>query len=302
MRNNINPLKSGDTVLIITPAKAVEKKDVDNAVVLFESWGLKVEIGQFALGKSSYFSGTDKERSSDLQWALDHSYAKAIVCARGGYGTIRIVHEVDYTKFITNPKWIVGFSDVTVLHNKVHRDLLFPSIHAVAPLYFDQLNPFSETLTTLRGALMGDEYSIEVESVSCNRLGIAKGLLIGGNLAILESLIGTNLDIDTTDKILFLEEVSEYAYKLDRMLWSMKYAGKFDNISALVIGGMTDITNSEDTFGCAVEDLILNVLEDSNYPVVFDFPAGHQLDNRAMKFGTNYQLNVGSEYTSLEMI
>lgn len=302
MINSIDPLKKGDTVLVITPAKAIEKNDVENAIGLFESWGLNVEVGSFALGKNHYFSGTDKERIFDLQWALDHPRAKAIVCARGGYGTIRIVNEVDYALFLKHPKWVVGFSDITVLHNKLHGSLMLPTIHAVAPLYFNQLEPSSETIVTLRKAMFGEKYSIEIPTKKHDRLGFGTGLLVGGNLAIVESLIGTNLDIDTTGKILFLEDVSEYAYKIDRMLWSLKYAGKFDKISALIIGGLTDVKNAEETFGIGIEELVINVLSEYDFPVVFNFPAGHQLDNRAMIFGTFYKLHVTEEYSNLEQI
>lgn len=302
MSKNISPLEKDDLVLIITPAKAIEKKDVDAAVTLFENWGLKVEVGKNALGKHHYFSGTDQERAEDLQWALDHPKAKAIVCARGGYGTIRVVHQVDYSKFSEHPKWIVGFSDITVLHNKMNCDLGLPSLHAIAPLYFDRLDKNSETLMTLKKAMFGESYKIKFVSGISSVKGTAEGGLIGGNLAIFESLIGTNLDIETNGKILFLEDVSEYAYKLDRMLWSLKYSGKLDNLKGLIIGGFTDIKSAEETFGCMVEDLILEVVGDKNYPVAFDFPAGHQLDNRALILGKRHVLQVEGASSFLECI
>ncbi|UTW64865.1 LD-carboxypeptidase [bacterium SCSIO 12643] len=302
MGKNISPLEKGDLVLIITPAKAIEKKDVDAAVTLFENWGLKVEVGKNALGKHHYFSATDQKRAEDLQWALDHPKAKAIVCARGGYGTIRIVHQVDYAKFSELPKWMIGFSDITVLHNKMNCDLTLPSIHAVAPLYFDRLDEGGETLMTLKNAMFGESYRITFNSGARSVNGRTEGELIGGNLAILESLIGTNLDIETKGKILFLEDVSEYAYKLDRMLWSLKYSGKLDNLKGLIIGGFTDIKSADETFGCTVEDLILEVVGDKNYPIAFDFPAGHQLDNRALILGKTHVLQVEGEFSFLECI
>jgi len=302
MSKEILPLKEGDLVVIITPAKAIEKKDVEAAVTLFESWGLKVEIGKHALGKHHYFSGTDQERAEDLQWALDHPKAKAIVCARGGYGTIRIVHQVDYKLFLQQPKWIVGFSDITVLHNKMNRDLSLPSIHATAPLYFDRLDAHGETLMTLKKALFNESHSISFNTGKGSVTGETTAELVGGNLAILESLIGTNLDIDTDGKILFLEDVSEYAYKLDRMLWTLKYSGKLENLKGLIIGGLTDIKNAEETFGCTVEDLILGIVGDKKYPVAFNFPAGHQLDNRALILGKKHKFRVAVENSFLEQM
>ncbi|MGB0390282.1 MAG: S66 peptidase family protein [Salibacteraceae bacterium] len=290
--NTIPPLKIGDLILIISPAKAIPNKYVELAIQEFESWGLKVEVGLYAKGKHYYFSGKDSERADDLQWALNHPKAKAIVTARGGYGSIRIIDKVDYTMFKRNPKWIVGFSDVTIFHNKLHSEFELPSIHAVAPLYFDRLKSSNKTLTTLKAALFGEEMITKISAYSFNKLGEGEGLLVGGNLAIIASLIGSSLDIETDGKILFLEEVSEYAYRFDRMLWSLKKAGKLDNLEGLIFGGLTDIKESQETFGCDIEELVNDVVSDYNYPVMFNYPAGHQLDNRALVMGQKYVLKV----------
>ena len=295
----INPLKKGDTILIISPAKAIEREFIDLATSLFEGWGLKVEVGKNALGAYNYFSGTDESRATDLQWALNHPLAKAIISARGGYGSVRIVDEVDYTKFINKPKWFVGFSDITVFHNKLHGEFSLPSIHAVAPLYFDRLNENDETIITLKKALFGEIASTSIDVHKHNRRGQADGLLVGGNLAIVSSLIGTSLDIVTDNKILFIEDVSEYAYRFDRMLWSLKKSGKLDNLAGLIIGGLTDMKLGNETFGCSVEELVQDVICEFDYPVMFDFPAGHQLDNRALILGVKYRMEVGYDKSTL---
>lgn len=287
----IAPLLKGDTVLIISPAKSIDSLYLDKATAMLNNWGLKVEIGKSALKSHKYFAGTDPERAEDLQWALNHPTAKAILCSRGGYGTIRIIDKVNFDLFTKNPKWIIGFSDITVLHNKVHTCFSLPTIHGVVPLQLDKLKADSETVETLRKALFDEGLEIAFLPNSNNRIGNCTAKIVGGNLAIMESLIGTDIDIDTDGKILFVEEISEYAYKLDRMLWSLKKSGKLKNLAGLVVGGLTDIKECEETFGCSVEELMAS-FTDGSYPVAFGFPAGHQLDNRAIVFGTEYSLRV----------
>ncbi|MFT4753290.1 MAG: muramoyltetrapeptide carboxypeptidase [Salibacteraceae bacterium] len=295
----IDPLIEGDTVLIISPAKTIESKYIDLAQSLFQSWGLKVEVAENAMGRHNYFAGKDVDRANDLQWALNHPTAKAIVATRGGYGSIRIVDEVDYSGFIANPKWLIGFSDITVFHNKIHGSFNLPSIHAVAPLYFDQLNETDQAIVTLKGALFGKSVGTTVPTHKCNRLGTGTGVLVGGNLAVFASLVGTSLDISTDNKVLFLEDVSEYAYRIDRMLWSLKKSGKLKKLAGLVIGGLTDIKLSQETFGCSVEELVQDVIGEFDYPVMFNFPAGHQLANQALVLGTEYKIEVNNKWANL---
>lgn len=290
---NIQHLKKGDTVLIVTPAKSIDKVYINKAIELFSSWGLNVEVGQNALGAHHYFSGTDKERAADLQWALNHKTAKAIICARGGYGTIRIMDLVDFSQFQKHPKWLVGFSDITILHNYLHH-LQIPSIHGTVPLQFDQLASNSETLITLQKALFGESFEISFNTHSSNKIGETNAQVVGGNLAILESLIGTDLDLDTDGKILFIEEISEYAYKLDRMMWALKKAGKLSKLAGLIVGGLTDIMECQETFGCSPEELILSFVKNESYPIAFNVPAGHQLDNRSIILGKPHQLIVAN--------
>lgn len=298
---SIKPLQQGDTILLISPAKAIPLNLVEMAVKEFESWGLTVEVGPNTSGQHHYFSGTDLNRANDLQWALDHPTAKAIISARGGYGSIRIVDEVNFDTFILKPKWFVGFSDITVFHNKLHGTYNLPSIHAVAPLYFDKLSATDEAMVTLKKALFDDVMSTTIESHKCNRVGKCSGLLVGGNLAIVASLIGTSIDIDTSGKILFLEEVSEYAYRFDRMLWSLKKSGKLENLQGLVLGGLTDMKACQETFGCSIEELIQDVTREYDFPVMFNYPAGHQLDNRALIFGKEYILEVSEKEATLKL-
>ena len=300
--NQIPVLKKGDTIVLVTPAKAIESKYIYLAKALFESWGLLVEIGKYAAGRNNYFSGTDEERLADFQWALDHSKAKAIVTNRGGYGSVRIAPRADFTKFKDNPKWVVGFSDVTVFHNQMHQQFGFPSVHAMAPLYLDKLNEQSPSIISLKKALFGENLEYLISSTAFNRLGEAEGELVGGNLAIVSSLVGTSLDIDTQGKILFLEEISEYAYKLDRMMRTLDLSGKLRGLVGLVIGGLTDIKSSEETFGISSEQIILDVVKDYDFPVLFNFPAGHQLDNRALVLGERHQLLVSSNECSLKKL
>lgn len=289
---NLTSLSKGDTVVIVATAKAIDVSFVDLAIDLFKSWGLQVEVGKHTLSTHHYFAGTDKERAEDFQWAIDHPIAKAIICARGGYGTIRVVDEVDYTKFVKFPKWIVGFSDITVLHHKMNRAFALPSIHAAAPIYFDRLTPDDEAIKTLHQALFGEPLEIMFAPNTHNREGKVTAPVVGGNLAIMASLIGTSLDIDPSGKILFIEDISEYAYRLDRMIWSLRKSGKLDKLAGLMVGGLTDIKQSQSTFGCAVEEMIIDIVKDKDYPVVFDFPSGHQLDNRAIVFGEEYELTI----------
>jgi muramoyltetrapeptide carboxypeptidase len=290
--NDITYLRPGDLILIVAPAKAIEAEHVYYSKEYLEKKGYRVEIGEHCLGQHNYFSGTDEERTKDFQWAIDHPEAKAILCARGGYGSIRILDRLQWANQLRNPKWIIGFSDITVFHQLMQK-MELKSIHATMPLNF-QTNS-NESLETLLQAIEGKNYSIQTESSLHNKNGNATGELIGGNLSIVYSLLGTEIQPDYKKKILFLEDVGEQLYALDRMFFSLKKAGVLDDISGLIIGGMTDIKDTTaTTVGLTVEEIVRQHFQYRNIPICFNFPAGHITDNRALVFGTTVRLEVNT--------
>jgi muramoyltetrapeptide carboxypeptidase len=282
------PLASGDLIYITAPAKAIEKEHVDFAVAFFENAGFKVLVSKNCLGQHHYFSGTDEERLEDLQYGIDHPEVKAIVCARGGYGCVRIVDRIQWASMLREPKWLVGFSDVTVFHQHLQRFNL-PSIHGSMVLNFKDNS--QEALNTLLMALKGEFFSVAATS-NYNKSGSAEGTIVGGNLSIVYSLIGTNNQPDYSEKILFVEDLAEHLYHIDRMFFALRKAGILDKISGLVVGGMTDLEDTATPFGMSVEEIILAHFQYRNIPIAFDFPAGHLNDNRAIVLGKKVLLNV----------
>ncbi|WP_457616484.1 S66 peptidase family protein [Lutibacter sp.] len=309
--NLIQPpyLKKGDTIAIVAPAGRLKngQKEVEEAIKLVESWGLHVVLGAHVFEKNYHFAGTDDERASDFQAALDNPNIKAIWCARGGYGTVRIIDKLDYTTFKKHPKWIIGYSDVTALHNEIH-NLGIESMHALMPIslpekdehYRENLEKMSEAIASFKKALFGKKLQYTIPSSKYNRLGNAKGQLVGGNLTLLHTMLGSRTSISTKNKILFFEEIGEYKYHIDRMLQSLKRAGYFENCKGVIVGGITKVRKNTTPFGKTVEALILEVLSEYDFPVVFDFPAGHDSDNRALILGRNVTLEVTKEKTKLK--
>ncbi len=295
----MTPLQKGDLVAIVAPAKAIEKKYITYAVDLIEKQGYTVWLGKHVLGQSNYFSGTDEERCSDFQEALDHPNVKAIVCARGGYGAIRIIDRIQWASFIRSPKWIVGFSDITVFHQRVFNYEL-ESIHASMPLNFEQNS--TEALSTLFEVLAGDFKPFSLPTTSYNKTGHSEGKLVGGNLSILYSLLGTDEKIDYSDTILFIEEIGEQLYHLDRMLYAFSKAGIFDKINGLIVGGMSGMKDTETSIGMNYQEIILSHLTYHKLPVCFDFPVGHIDDNRALVIGKTVELSVSNTETTLNYV
>lgn len=290
MNNTIPYLQPGDLIQIVAPAKAVGEECVFYAKKFFEDSGYKVEISKHCTGQHNYFSGTDEERIQDFQQAIDNPDVKAIICARGGYGVVRIIDRLQWANQLLHPKWIVGFSDITVFHQQMQY-LGQKSIHATMPLNFQENT--TEALRTLMEALEGNPYSIETPGSIHNKTGRAEGELIGGNLSIVYSLLGTDISPDYKGKILFIEDVGEQLYSIDRMFFSLKKAGILDSIEGLIVGGMTDIKDTTaTTIGLTIEEIILQHFEYRRIPVCFDFPAGHINDNRALILGESVQLNV----------
>jgi len=296
-------LKSGDTIAIVAPAGILKNKEpIEKAIKLVESWGLHVILGKHLFGSNFHFSGTDTERTEDFQSALDNKTVKAIWCGRGGYGTVRIIDRLDFTKFKTNPKWIIGYSDITVLHSHLHT-LGYETLHAMMPVNMkvkkeDRL----KTVKTFKKALFGKKLNYKIASSPYNKLGIAKGQLVGGNLSILQSLLGSVSSIDTKGKILFIEDVGEYLYSIDRMIYALKRSGYFKNCDGIIVGGMTNIKDNSTPFGQTVEEIVLEATKEFDFPILFDFPAGHDKDNRAIFLGREIEMKVGKKHAVVKFI
>jgi muramoyltetrapeptide carboxypeptidase len=284
-------LKIGDKVALTCPAKKLDKP-MDEAVELLISWGLEVVIGETAKSAFHQFAGTDDFRAKELQSFIDDDSIKAIFAARGGYGCIRIIDKINFNSLLQNPKWLVGFSDITVLHSSLQTNSI-QSIHGQMPATIPDSS--SAGLVSLKKALFGQDLTYNIDSNPRNIEGVAKGILIGGNLSILISLLGSENDLDYTDKILFIEDVGEYLYAIDRMLYTLLRAGKLAKLKGLILGGFTNLKDNPIPFSFNVEDMVLDIIKIYDYPVVFDFPAGHLEDNRALILGGECEMSVGSD-------
>jgi muramoyltetrapeptide carboxypeptidase len=284
-------LKKGDKIGIVSTASVIDRKVVEPAIDLLFSLGFDVLIGKHTFSAFHQFSSTDSERASDLQAMLDNPEIKAIICSRGGYGTLRTLELIDFSHFIQNPKWITGFSDVTVLHSKLH-NLGIASIHGVMPRYFFQDEKISPSFKTLSDAIAGHPLSYEIQSDVNNRIGKATGMLVGGNLSILYSLRGTPYDIDTAGKILFIEDLGEHLYHLDRMMMNLKTGGKLEQLAGILVGNFSGMKDLEEPYGMSVEEIIFDAVKEYGFPVAFQFPGGHARDNFALKLGIETNLEV----------
>ncbi len=290
-------LNKGDTVAITCPAKKLPVP-IDDAVRLLESWGLNVILGETVYASWNQFAGDDEMRASDFQRFIDDDSVKAIFAARGGYGTIRIIDDIDFSSFQRNPKWIIGFSDITVLHSHIHSVFNVQSIHGQMPLTIPDGTKAS--LETLRKVLFNEKVEYEFESFATNRSGSATGILTGGNLTLLLMMAGSVSEQSYKDKILFLEDVGEYFYSIDRMIINFKRAGILHSLKGLIIGGFTDLKDNDIPFGQTAEEIIMAHVREYDYPVCFNFPAGHIEDNRALIFGQEATLSVSGQSVSLK--
>ena len=290
-------LKQGDTIGIVSTARKVAKEELEYALDIVEKWGLKAVLGKSIEAEENQFAGNDALRASDFQDMMDNPEVKAIWCARGGYGTVRIIDKLDFSEFIKNPKWVIGYSDVTVLHSHLH-NLGVESLHAQMPVQIETKS--SESAQSIKKVLFGESYQVEFKNnQKLNRLGSAKGQLVGGNLSILYSLCGSPSAIKTDGKILFIEDLDEYLYHIDRMMMNLKRNGMLDHLAALIIGGMSDMNDNEIPFGKDAEAIILDAVEGSDYPVYFDFPAGHVEDNRTLIIGREASLDFDENRATL---
>lgn len=286
-------LKKGDRVVLVAPSGRVNYAKTKKAISLIESWGLDVAEGKHLYSKEGIFAGKDMDRLTDLQEALDSPDIRAIFCARGGYGLSRIIDRVDFTGFRRNPKWLIGFSDITLLHTEIIRKTGIPVIHGEMPLNYTKKTAGTEALDTLRDALFKGVCSYQWMPDNL-RQGETRSVVAGGNLSMLCNILGTGLNDFLKDKILFIEDTNEHLYRIDRMLMGLRMAGVFEVINGLIVGGMTAIIDSGDPFGKSVEELILDVVSGYNIPVAFDFPAGHIDDNRAFYMGREAFFRVDS--------
>ena len=291
-------LKAGDRIRIVSPSGKVKEEKVVQGIELLKQAGYNVVVGKYVFNHHFQFAGTDEQRLSDLQQALDDPDCKAIICARGGYGAVRFVEQLDLSAFRENPKWLVGFSDITILHSLLLREG-FCSIHGAMPGFYLQDGQTSESYTTLLKILQGESLNVEVPSHKFNRVGHVKRVLVGGNLSIVYSLLGTPYEPDTDGKILFIEDLSEYLYYLDRMMHSLKLSGKLKKMKGLVVGGFTEMKDNDSPFGQSALEIIRDAVEDFDFPVCFDFPAGHLDRNLPLVFGADYSLAVNDQNASL---
>jgi muramoyltetrapeptide carboxypeptidase len=293
-------LKTGDTVAIVAPSGILKNRndEVQQAQALLKRWGLHSVIGKHVFSKANHFAGTDDERCEDLQNALDDPKIKAIWCARGGYGTVRVLDKLDFSIFKKHPKWLIGYSDITALHNAIHNEGI-ESLHAImcVSLPKDE-SEIEASISTFKNTVFGKPLSYTLEG-SSYKTGTASGQLVGGNLTMLHTMLGSKTSIDISGKILFIEEIGEYKYHIDRMLQSLKRAGYFDNCKGIIVGDMTKLRKNTTLWGTSIEQLILDALSEYNFPIAFNMPAGHEKDNRALILGRHINLRVDKNKSTI---
>ncbi|UFH36167.1 S66 peptidase family protein [Flavobacterium acetivorans] len=289
-------LQKGDTVAILATARKNTDDNLKPAIDLLQSWGLEVLIGKTIGLDHNQLAGTDEERAADFQQQLDNPNVKAIWCVRGGYGTVRMLDLLDFTQFKQNPKWIIGFSDITVLHS--HLNLMgYKSIHAIMPISLEKAS--DEAIETLKTALFGKPLTYEINTDAKNRLGTASGELVGGNLSILYSLFGSPTAIECQDKILFIEDLDEYLYHIDRMMMNLKRNGCLENIKGIIVGSMSKMRDNEIPWGKDAFEIIEEITRNHSLPVLYNFPAGHIDDNRALILGSQVTIEVNNRKSIL---
>ena len=289
-------LKKGDTVGILATARKVELESLQPAIALLESWGLKVVIGKTVGKEENQLAGADWQRATDLQEMMDNPTIKAIWTAKGGYGTVRVVDRLNFTKFKQSPKWLVGFSDVTVLHSHIN-NMDIATLHAIACVSVK--NATADAKESLRKALFGEKLEYSIPAHEFNKTGKATGELIGGNLSVLYSIMGSPSEADYKGKIIFIEDLDEYLYHIDRMMMNLKRNDYFKNVKGIVIGGMTKMRDNEIPWGHSALEIIQDITKEYKIPICFNFPAGHIQDNRALVFGKQITLDVTAQGTKI---
>lgn len=293
-------LKPGDTIGIVCPSGYMPEEKYQTCIQTLTQWGFKVVLGKTPGHQFHYFAGTDKERQKDLQHMMDNKRINAILCARGGYGMGRIIDQLDFSRFKHHPKWIIGFSDITVLHSHLFSQYKIASLHAPMAAAFNDGEFTNQYIRSLHDALLGNKADYRTEGNAFDQKGDTKGILMGGNLSLLVNVIGTPSDINTRNKILFIEEVGEYIYGVDRMMYQLKRSGKLDNLKGLIIGRFSDMKDTTIPFGETVEKAIKDMVKKYDYPVCFGFPVSHNKENYALKVGVKYKLHVGKNAVELK--
>jgi muramoyltetrapeptide carboxypeptidase len=291
------PLSKGDKIALISTARKISLQELEPAISIIKSWGLEPVFGKNLFNVNHQFAGTTEDRIADLQEALESPEIKAVLCVRGGYGTVQLIDSIDFSNFKNNPKWVIGYSDVTVLHNHINKNFGIATLHATMPINFTTNT--KEALESLKETLFGALPIYITEIHQLNRLGEAKGELVGGNLSIIYSLTGTSSQLDTKGKILFLEDLDEYLYHIDRMMMNLKRAGMLTNLKGLIVGGMSDMKDNTVPYGKTALEIIFDAVKEYQYPVCFDFPAGHINDNRSLIMGSEAYLLVEKDLTTL---
>ena len=292
-------LKQGDKVAIVSTARKITLTEIQDSLEILRSWGLVPILGKTIGLEQDQFAGNDRERADDFQRMLDDDEIKAIWCARGGYGTVRIIDHLDFSKFKKNPKWIIGYSDISILHSHLN-NLGIASIHGPMPV--DLHKSSKEAIESLRSTLFGELESVEILSYPKNKTGKMKGQLVGGNLSILYSLCGSRSSLDTAGKILCIEDLDEYLYHVDRMLQNLKRNGYFEQLNGLIVGGMTKMHDNNLPFGKSAEEIIADIVSIYDFPVVYNFPFGHIEDNRTLILGAEVHMEVTKESVKLQYL
>ncbi|WP_207495406.1 S66 peptidase family protein [Aridibaculum aurantiacum] len=295
-------LRKGDTIGILCPAGYMPLEKAATCIEVLQQWGYKVKVGKTVGQQHHYFAGTDEERLAELQQMLDDTNIKAILCARGGYGISRIIDALDLKKFKKHPKWIIGFSDVTLLHTHILKKTGIATLHAPMAAAFNDGAHEQAYVQSLKKALTGKKGNYTCPTHHYNNKGTAIAPIVGGNLALINHQLATPSDINPAGKLLFIEDVGEYIYSLDRMLQQLKRAGRFEKLAGLIVGGFTDMKDTTIPFGKDIYEVIHDVVKEYNYPVCFQFPVGHQPENYALKIGVTYELKVGKNNVSLKQV
>lgn len=295
-------LKKGDTIGIVCPAGYMPADRIIKCVETLESWGYQVKVGNTPGNQFHYFAGTDEERLADLQEMLDDDSIRAVLCGRGGYGVSRIIDKIDWKRFKKHPKWIIGYSDITLLHAHVQTQLKTVSVHSPMAGAFNDVPDSSPYLQSLRMAISGANMKYTCQPHSLNRSGKAEGQLIGGNLTLLAHMLGSKSEYATRGRILFIEDIGEYIYNADRMLMQLKRAGKLEHLSGLIVGSFTDMKDTVVPFGQEVYEMIWDKVEEYDYPVCFGFPVGHVTENYALLAGAEHRLNVKDDEVKLKLM